>query len=423
MSETHPCLAIAFAEAMDRLGPLEPRPALAVAVSGGADSMALALLARNWVHERDGTVLALVVDHGLRAASGDEARLTVERLAHLGVPARLLPLTTLTHGPALAERARIMRYQVLSEACREAGILHLLLGHHAADQVETLAMRVLRDSQTHGLAGMAAVVETRNLRLLRPLLDIEPTLFRAFLTARGIDWVEDPSNRDLRALRPRLRHSFGAHIPNESGLPRAMSAVGQVRAREETEAAIELANRATIRPEGFAVLSPGRIGAAALSNLVRTIGGAAYPPSPAQINDLAARPRPATLAGVRILPAGRFADGLLVVREEAAIAEPAEAADNVIWDSRFRLIAHQGFPEGGTIGKLGSDAARFRGCSDLPSAVLRTLPAVRFGKILAEVPHLGYATNQNGVGTAMLFSPPRPIGGPCFVPASQHTRW
>src|SRR6202034_809792 len=104
-----------------------------------------------------------------------------------------------------AERARIMRYEFLAHACREAGILHLLIGHHAADQVETLAMRVLRRSQTHGLAGMPALRETAGLRLLRPLLGIDPARLRHFLLARGIDWVEDPSNRDMRALRPRVR--------------------------------------------------------------------------------------------------------------------------------------------------------------------------------------------------------------------------
>jgi tRNA(Ile)-lysidine synthase len=226
------CLTIAFAAAMDRLGPFEPGPALAAAVSGGADSMALALLANEWVRKRGGSTLALVVDHGLRPASADEARITVERLTRLGMPARLLRLADLKQGPALAERARIMRYEVLSDACRKAGILHLLLGHHAADQVETLAMRVLRGSQTHGLAGMAALRETTSLRLLRPLLGIEPALLRSFLTARGTDWIEDPSNHDMRAMRPRLRHHLAARTRSDPGLHAALSAVGTLRWRE-----------------------------------------------------------------------------------------------------------------------------------------------------------------------------------------------
>ncbi len=400
---------------MDRMGPFEPRPVLAVAVSGGADSMALAVLARDWAGQRGGSVTAFVVDHGLRAGSADEARMTIERLQALGIPGRLLGIANLRHGSALAERARIARYDILTAACRNAGILHLLVGHHAADQVETLAMRVLRGSGTHGLAGMSAVTEAGGLRLLRPLLEIEPARLRDFLTARGVGWAEDPSNQDTRALRPRLRRHLAA-LPG-AGLTQAIASVARLRAREEAQTAAELAGRATIRPEGFALLSPGRIGAAALACLVRTIGGAGYPPSPARISDLAADPRPATVAGVRIMAAGRFGDGLLIVREEAAIAEPVAVSGDAVWDNRFRVIARDGFPNGAVVGKLGPDAARLRGCSDLPSAVLRTLPAIRFDKILAAVPHLEYAIRDDVARMTVLFHPRKSVTGACFVPA------
>jgi tRNA(Ile)-lysidine synthase len=418
MVGTQSGLATAFAVAMDRLGPLEPRPTLAIAVSGGADSMALAILTRDWARQHDGSVLALTVDHGLRPASADEARITVERLRGLGVPARLLPLSNLKHGAALADRARTLRYAVLTDACREAGILHLLLAHHAADQVETLAMRVLRGSQTQGLAGMSALRETTGLRLLRPLLEVDPAWLRGFLTAFGTGWVEDPSNQDPRATRPRLRQHLSAHTRGPTGLTQAIGAVARLRSREEIETATELASRVTIRPEGFALLSPGRIGSAALGSLVRTVGGLGYPASPGQISDLAAQPKPATVAGVRIMPAGRFGDGWLIVREEAAIAEPVEAMPDTIWDNRFRLLGHRAFPIGTMVGKLGPDAARFRGGSDLPSGVLRTLPALRIGKVLAAVPHLGYASSGDDVQATVLFMPPKPVAGPNFVPAS-----
>ncbi len=346
---------------MDRLGPFEPNSALAVAVSGGADSMGLAVLARDWVGRLGGSVRALVVDHGLRAASPNEAQVTVERLERLGIAGRILRLWDLTLGSALAERARIMRYQVLANACAEAGILHLLLGHHAADQVETLAMRVLRNSQTHGLAGMPALRETAGVRLIRPLLGVEPSVLRHLLIARGIGWVEDPSNHDLRALRPRLRRALASAPRGDGGLADALSSVGKLRRREEEEAGAELAQRAAIRPEGFALLSPGRISVAALRALVQTIGGARYPPSHTQISRLAARPRPATVAGVRILPAGRLGDGMLIVREEAAIGAAVPACHGAIWDGRFRQIARGVVPSGTSVGKLGADAESVQG--------------------------------------------------------------
>ncbi len=401
---------------MVRLGPYEDPPSLAVAVSGGADSLALALLARDWAARAGGHVLGLVVDHGLRPESAAEAELTVTRLARASIPARLLTLTTLARGPALAERARIMRYHILSEACREAGYRHLLLGHHAGDQIETVAMRVLRGSHTAGLAGMAAMRQMHGVRLLRPLLGIGPAPLRQFLTEAGADWVEDPSNRDLRALRPRLRHLLADHASPDAtaALLEAIGSIGRVRAGEESDVGAELAARTTVHPEGFALLSPGRISEAALSRLLHMIGGNRYPPPLAQIADLAADPRPATVAGVRMLAAGRLGSGLLIVREEAAIAAPVAAAPDMMWDNRFLLIIRWGSIAGATVGALGSEAARFRTLSDLPSVVLRTLPALRFGKVVASVPHLAYVVNKDDVDMSALFT--SGMTGQVFVP-------
>lgn len=404
---------------MDTMAPFESRPALAVAVSGGADSTALAVLARDWAHRRDGSAIALVVDHGLRPASAEEARSTIGRLQPLGIPARLLPLANLAPGPALADRARVMRYQALTDACRDAGILHLLLGHHAGDQMETLAMRVLRGSQTHGLSCMSAVRETLFVRLLRPLLGIEPDVLRRLLATFGIQWVEDPSNRDTSAARPRLRARFQATSPHGAGLTQAIAAVARLRSHQESEAAIELATRVTIRPEGFALLSPGRIEPAVLGSLIQTIGGARYSAASAQVVDLARQLRPATVAGVRIMAAGRFGNGWLVAREEAAIASPAPLPSTSVWDGRFRVVAHHACPTGAMIGKLGDDAAQFRSQSELPSAVLRTLPAVRNGKVLVAVPHIGYVLPDPVMRLTVLFIPARPLANSVFIAASQ----
>ena len=116
-------LAARFAAALDRLGPFEPEPLLAVAVSGGPDSLALALLAHGWAAARGGDVLALIVDHGLRRDSATEATLTQDRLAGQGIAACILRIAGLVRGPALAERARGVRYMVLEQACASRGIV------------------------------------------------------------------------------------------------------------------------------------------------------------------------------------------------------------------------------------------------------------------------------------------------------------
>ncbi len=266
-----------FAALMTPLGPFEPAPRLAAAVSGGADSMALALLADAWARERGGSLRALVIDHGLRVESAAEAALTVQRLAARGIPAAMMRLTDLRPGPALAERARAARYAALRAACARHGILHLLLGHHAADQAETVLMRQQSNSGPAGLAAMPALGEQLQLRLLRPLLGVPPVRLRATLRAAGVGWVDDPSNRDQRTLRARVR--AGLDDPDGTGpaiaaLCDAARAAGAARAAREAASAAILARRAAIHPEGYALLSPGPIDPAALAALIQTIAGA-----------------------------------------------------------------------------------------------------------------------------------------------------
>lgn len=396
---------------MDGLGPFEPQPFLAVAVSGGADSLALALLTNRWVRDRSGSLLAMVVDHGLRPASAAEAAMTMHRLASRGIAAQLLQLRDLSGGPGLAARARTARYGALLAACASAGCLHLLLGHHRADQAETVMIRALSGSRSAGLAAMPALSEVGSVRLLRPLLAVPPVALKAFLRAEAMCWVEDPSNRDPHALRARLR---GSGASGEADLAAAAATAGRARAAMEHAEATVLAERVGLRPEGFALMTPGRILPTALSALLQTIAGTAFAPASAAVEALAAAPAPATLGGVRIMPAGRMGPGWLLVRESASMQPPVPAADGALWDGRFRLEGDP--PAGATLGALGADAARFRSRSGLPTAVLRTLGSVRSGKMLVAVPHLGYADRSLSARLRLCFLPPRPLAGAPFCP-------
>ena len=394
-----------FGVSMARLAPFEPVPALAVAVSGGADSMALALLARDWAHGQGGSLLAIVVDHGLRPGSAAEAALTVARLNGRGIPAHKIRLNELPRGPSLAARARTARYAALETACAERGILHLLLGHHAGDQAETLRMRAAAGSGGRGLACMAALVERPAVRLLRPLLAEPPGLLRALLRADGLDWVEDPSNHDLATLRARLRHDIndpagdGAVV---TGLCDDARGHGIARAEADREIARELAARVRLHPAGWAVLTAGALSVGALSALLCTIAGRRYPAASDAVARLAAAPRAATLAGVRLLPAGRAGrpGDWLVVREAAAMQAPVVARPLAMWDGRFRLAPSLRPEPGTTLGALGDDAAGWRRATDWPSVVLCTLPALRRdGQVVAVpvlVPVLG------GAGVAII---------------------
>ncbi|HTQ69931.1 MAG TPA: tRNA lysidine(34) synthetase TilS [Acidocella sp.] len=352
----------AFAAALARLLPPGLPPRLAVGVSGGADSTALALLAHEYCVPRGGAVLALIVDHGLRAESGVEARLTAARLAARGIESRVLPLG-LPPGPAMQERARLARHEALAQAGAAAGFLHLALGHHLADQRETVAMRARRGPG--GAEGMAAWRARNEIVLLRPLLDIPPAALREFLRGQGMEWVEDPSNKAQKFERVRIRMEGEGLAPS-----------GAVeRAAREREVAAFLARHARLYPEGYAVLDCGAVPPAALGVLIRTIGGRLYAPRQEALLRLAAQLRPATLGGVRIAQAGRLGPGWLLAREPAACAAPIPATSHALWDRRFTLATP---PSGGmSFGALGREAAAFHGLNGLPSLVLRTMPALR----------------------------------------------
>jgi tRNA(Ile)-lysidine synthase len=268
-----PVSASEFAALLAAFAPFEAHPQLAVAVSGGRDSLALALLAHEWAGARAGRVVALIVDHGLRAESADEARATRERLAGHGIATETLAWVGEKPSTRLQQAAREARYRLLFEACRRHGFLHLMTAHHADDQAETLAMRAARSSGPDGLAGMAALVEHRDLRLLRPLLGVPRRRLTATIEDRGVDWIDDPSNEDRRFERVRVRQDGPPGIRRDAG--RA------VRDRVLAETALGVLE---VGSEGIAldhlIVSGLRkeITERLLSRVVQAIGGLDYPP-------------------------------------------------------------------------------------------------------------------------------------------------
>ena len=168
-----------------------------VAVSGGPDSVALLLL----MHEiAAGRVAAATVDHGLRPEAAAEAEAVSCICGKVGIAHTTLFPAEPIHGSVQAA-ARAVRYALLEEWRAAQGIDYLLTAHHADDQAETLLMRLNRASGAAGLAG----IRGRNGRILRPLLGWRRADLCAIVGAAGITAVDDPSNRDPRFDRARLR--------------------------------------------------------------------------------------------------------------------------------------------------------------------------------------------------------------------------
>jgi tRNA(Ile)-lysidine synthase len=185
----------------------EPALPLGVALSGGADSTALLMAcAKRW----PGQVVALHVNHGLQAAATQFEAHCVELCVRLDVPLRVLKVDA-SHAPGQSpeDAARIARYRafsalVLIESAQLA-INSIAIAQHADDQVETLLLALSRGAGMRGLSAMPARWVRDGLEFHRPLLQVSAADIRAWLAERGAEFVEDPTNNDMRFTRNRIR--------------------------------------------------------------------------------------------------------------------------------------------------------------------------------------------------------------------------
>jgi len=175
-----------------------------VAVSGGPDSLALLLLA---AAARPGLVEAATVDHSLRPESRAEAEMVAGVCKTVAVPHSILTLDWPKAPQSnLQARAREARYEVLGAWALERGLTAVATAHHADDQAETLLMRLARGA---GIGGLGSVRARRPLvkgvQLVRPLLGWRKAQLAALVANAGVKPVDDPSNRDPRHDRVRMR--------------------------------------------------------------------------------------------------------------------------------------------------------------------------------------------------------------------------
>lgn len=426
-------LQVAFDDGMAALAPFERQPHLAVAVSGGPDSMALAVLAKNWVGRRDGSLTALVVDHGLRADSSAEASGVQRRLKGLGIPAEILVWSGDKPTTGIQVAARAKRYALLENWCARYGVLHLLTGHHLDDQAETIAMRAARRSGIDGLAGMSAIVERSQCRLLRPLLGQSRDELRAYLHDLGISWIDDPSNSDTRFERARLRRA----PPHNFVQANEIAWAGNRRLDHEHSVLQALAGSMTLHPFGFCTLEmpnlesvPAQIRAGALSRIVGWIGGQPYRPGPSAATHLCdqigrlAPGRAATLGGCLVT---RGKHSLVVTREPGRLPEVKSMTlgSGVLWDQRFWIEAGRESARVTpvNIGPLGQPGWKSVEASvsnhliaDLPKSAIWALPALWIDGEVVAVPHLLFNCDAKYEFSA-VFRPQRTLFSSTFAVA------
>lgn len=198
---------------------------IAVAVSGGGDSMALAILLADWVKDKNIKLHAITVDHGLRAESADEAKMVAKILRPLGITHKILKWDGEKPKTKIQEAARDARYRLMSEYCASKKITYLCIAHHGQDQMETILFRMAKGTGLDGMAGMRpAHILDNGLTLLRPLLPVSHQDLLETLKSRKIEWIEDPSNENDRYARVRIRNIIDV-LENEGLSPARISSL------------------------------------------------------------------------------------------------------------------------------------------------------------------------------------------------------
>jgi tRNA(Ile)-lysidine synthase len=334
---------------------------LVLAVSGGPDSMALLVLASEWQARRGGAppdISVATVDHGLRAQSRAEADFVGKEARRLGLTHVILPWGGKKPQSGLPDAARSARYSLLEEYARSFGVasVAVVTAHQVEDQAETFAMRLARGAGVDGLAAMRAerpLFIGSPVVLVRPLLAIAKARLIATLAERGLGFVDDPTNRDLRYERARLRKSLPA-LDAVGISPRALATSARrlgyahevLRYADERFVAtlhLSFGNEvfAAFDREAF-IAGPVLLRQRVIARLIARYGGASPEPQLAEVEDLTARLQKdrrtvATLGGAMISSGSR----IVRVWREAGRVKDCEIelfpGESRIWDGRFEL--------------------------------------------------------------------------------------
>ena len=330
------------AEALSAAAPdLGDDAPLAVAVSGGGDSLALLHILQ---FLRPGRIRAVTVDHGLRSESGSEAAHVGRICAALSVPHDVLRWQGWSGQGNLQDAARQARLRLISDWAAKAGVAAVVLGHTLDDQAETVLLRLARGSGVDGLSAISPDIRIAGTRWLRPMLEVRRSELRVYLGDAGIDWVDDPSNENDDFDRVKARAAL--EELSRIGLTReglARTAAHQTRARAALNWMTEIALRAVATPSeaGYVRLNakkladyPEEIRLRLVAHVLGWVSGRIYPPRFASLTS--------ALAALQKGEVSRSLQGCLLLLRDGDIVvcrEPARCGPSVrsgeAWDGRW----------------------------------------------------------------------------------------
>ncbi len=193
-----------FNKNIDRLLPSNVKR-IAIALSGGSDSMALTLLSNNWAKKKNIDLIAITIDHNLRKNSAKEALKVASWMQKRKINHTILTYKGIIPTSNIEAIARQYRYDMLFDYCKKHNIEYLLIAHNADEQTETFFLNLSRGSGVYGLSCMPDIQNKNDIKIIRPMLLFSKEEIKSYLKDEKQKWVEDPSNKDTKYKRVRIR--------------------------------------------------------------------------------------------------------------------------------------------------------------------------------------------------------------------------
>lgn len=396
---------------------------LALAVSGGSDSMAMALLVAQYAKEYGVEVIAITVDHKLRAESASEAKLVGEWLKKRDIEHHILCWQADKKSSNIQAQARKARYKMMADFCVHKDIKLLIVAHTSEDQAETVLMRMMRGSGVDGLAGMADTSEVFGIKVIRPLLKFNRDELQKYLQDSKQEWIDDPSNENSKFKRVEIRKFIKSSDEPVLLVQRLVQTANHMaRAKDYIETVMRerLAGVVTFHEAGFYTIDVVQFKKLhqeerlrSLASALQHVGGQDYRPRFEKLNNLHDNilngniVSGCTLWGCEIAYSKKKnAEHIIYIyREISLVADDVKVSSNekIIWDERFICdvgnvkIANLRVGALGAIGykDISNDIKNNLNAKILPKKIIYTLPAFKALEKVLAVPHIGYYSSDN----------------------------
>lgn len=427
-----------FTNLLSKLDIFESAPRVAVGVSGGPDSLALVFLLNKWVREKGGSLIALIVDHGLRPESCVEAHEVSIILQAQGISSVLLSWKGEKPSQRIQESARLARYKLLEAYCWEQGIFHLFIAHHKEDQAETFLARIGKKSGLTGLCAMNIVEERWFGCLIRPLLYISKEDLICFLKSEDIPFFIDPSNLKEQFERVRLRQ-YAATLQKVNITSEAIMGVIEKlqQANNDIEETVSIAYLESVffSPFGWAEILLSsflkftkEVQYRLLEGILQTIGGREFSLRSSSLRELLDNIREGksilkTLSHCLIRKRGHT---LFIVREEVSLPNlPLTYINNVLWGGLYYIEKKKEQQKNLTwelrsLGRKGAELLQKKGFFSFKysSYLTHSFPSLWEGSVLLSVPYLNFQRDkwEEGGLSFPICAPHVPLTSKMFFP-------